>query len=358
MKLVFLGTPDFAVPVLNKLIEAGHEVGFVVTQPDRAGNRGRVIFSPVKQAAIDHGIEVLQPERLSGDESMLAILHDYAPDAMIVVAYGQILKKNVLEIPRLGCFNVHASLLPKLRGASPIQHAILDGDERAGVTIMKIDEGLDTGDMLISDSVEIGRMNFEELHDALSLMGADLMVRALELIESGEAVCIKQDDSRSTYAGMIRKEDGKIDFKDSAKAIDQKIRAFDPWPGAFCGLGGTTIKIWKAEPAETDSTPPAATDSTPPAASEASAPAETGGTPPAAEDSSEPTATEAVSTAMPPETADEAAGMILAADAEGIRVQCGEGILIIKELQLPGKKRTSVRDYLLGHKIESGAILK
>ena len=321
MKIVFMGTPDFAVPVLDKLIEAGHEVGFVVTQPDRRGNRGKVIYSPVKQAALDHGIEVLQPEHISKDESMLDILRDYAPDAMIVVAYGQILKKNVLDIPKLGCFNVHASLLPRLRGASPIQHAILEGDERAGVTIMKIDEGLDTGDMLISDSVEIGRMNFEELHDALSEIGARLMVRALDLIESGEASFTPQDDSLSTYAGMIRKEDGKIDFTEPAEAIDRKIRAFDPWPGAFCDMDGTTVKVWKAEPGSAGKIIGKEADGC--SGSDKVAP-----------------------------------GTILSASAEGLRVQCGAGVLIIKEIQLPGKKRTQVRDYLLGHKIEAGTLFR
>jgi len=340
MKLVFLGTPDFAVPVLNKLIEAGHQVGFVVTQPDRKGNRGKVIYSPVKQSALDHGIEVLQPERISKDEEVLAALREYAPDAMIVVAYGQILKKNVLDIPRLGCFNVHASLLPKLRGASPIQHSILDGDDRAGVTIMKIDEGLDTGDMLIADSVEIGRMNFEQLHDALAVIGADLMVRALSLVESGEATFTPQDDSQSTYAGMIRKEDGKIDFSDSAAAIDSKIRAFDPWPGAFCELDGTTIKIWTAEPETTDSDVAATTGS----------------------DVAATTGSDEEATAASGESAtgafDIEPGTILSADQNGIRVKCGKGVLMIKELQLPGKKRTTVRDYLLGHKIEPGTVLK
>lgn len=335
MKIVFLGTPDFAVPVLNKIIEAGHEVGFVVSQPDRKGNRGKVIFSPVKQAALDHGITVLQPERISSDESMLAMLREYEPDAMVVVAYGQILKKNVLDIPKLGCFNVHASLLPRLRGASPIQHAILDGDECAGVTIMKIDEGLDTGDMLISDSVEIGRMNFEELHDALAEIGADLMVKALDLIDSGTAIYTKQDDALSTYAGMIRKEDGKIDFSDSADAIDRKVRAFDPWPGAFCDFDGKTIKIWKAEPADN------------------SKGNNTGGAAEGKESvhSDIADAREAISNIPVP-------GTILSADADGIQVQCGEGVLIIRELQLPGKKRTSVRDYLLGHKVEAGTVMK
>ena len=335
-----MGTPDFAVPVLEKIIEAGHEVGFVVTQPDRAGNRGKVIFSPVKQAAIEHGIPVLQPDRISTDEAVLASIQGFDPDVLVVVAYGQILKKSVLDIPKAGSFNVHASLLPRLRGASPIQHAILDGDEKAGVTIMKIDEGLDTGDMLISDSVEIGRMNFEELHDALAEMGASLMVQALGLIESGEAVYTKQDDSLSTYAGMIRKEDGKIDFSESAEAIDRKIRAFDPWPGAFCDMDGKTIKIWKAEPA--------AGKAAGRKAELAAGKAAYGG-----DEAANKTVDGELSAA-----GGVAPGMILSADADGISVQCGEGVLVIKELQLPGKKRTSVRDYLLGHKIQNGETLK
>ena len=307
MKIVFMGTPDFAVPVLKRLIDDGHDVGYVVTQPDRAGNRGKMIYSPVKQAALDAGIEVLQPDRISKDEDALDKIQDFGPDVIIVVAYGQILKKNVLDIPVYGCFNVHASLLPKLRGASPIQHAILEGDDRAGVTIMKVDEGLDTGDMLISDSVETGRMNFEELHDALSIIGADLMSKALVLIEKGEAVFTKQDDSMSTYAGMIRKQDGRIDFKEPAEVTERKIRAFDPWPGAYCEFEGKTMKIWKAD---------------------------TGS------------------------SVDKcAAGEVISADEDGITVKCGEGVLIIKELQMPGKKRVSVKDFLLGHKIEEGTIL-
>ena len=316
MKIVFMGTPDFAVPVLEKLIEDGHDVGIVVTQPDRAGNRGKVIYSPVKQCAVDHDIDVLQPDHISKDEESLSAIKAFAPDVMIVVAYGQILKKNVLDIPKLGIYNVHASLLPKLRGASPIQHAILEGDERAGVTIMKVDEGLDTGDMLISDSVEIGRMNFEELHDALSELGAELMSKALKLIESGDAVFTKQNDEESTYAGMITKQDGRIDFDDPAEAIDRRIRAFDPWPGAFCELDGKTVKIWKAEPAGTF------------------VPGTKG------------------------EIGDDAPGTILDADPSGIKVKCGSGVLVIKELQLPGKKRTSVKDFLLGHNIEKGTILQ
>lgn len=301
MKVVFLGTPDFAVPVLERIIEDGHDVGYVVTQPDRAGNRGKVIYSPVKQTALDHNIPVLQPEKLSKDDEAVNAIKAFAPDVMVVVAYGQILKKNILDIPEYGVFNVHASLLPRLRGASPIQHAILEGDEEAGVTIMKVDEGLDTGDMLISGSVPVGRKNFEELHDALAAIGADLMSRALVLIEKGEAVFTKQDDSKSTYAGLITKQDGKIDFNEPAEEIERKVRAFDPWPGAFCELDGKMMKIWKADVCDCKG--------------------------------------------------DRQPGDILSADTDGILVKCGSGALLIKEIQIPGKKRVPVKDYLLGHKV-------
>jgi len=305
MKIVFMGTPDFSVPVLDALIRAGHEVSLVVTQPDRAGNRGKVFFSPVKEYAVQHGLSVFQPEHVN-EEASVAKIRDAAPDAMVVVAYGQILRKDILDIPKLGIYNVHASLLPRLRGASPMQHAILEGDEYAGVTIMKVEEGLDSGDMLISGKTEIGRKNFEDIHDELSEIGADLMVKALGMIEEGTAVFTKQDESRATYAGMIRKQDGRIDFSESAEAIDRKIRAFDPWPGAFADLDGKTVKIWSAEPEEAGSSK---------------------GTP----------------------------GTVLSAEGDAIRVAAGDGVLAVRELQMPGKKRVKVRDYLLGHKIEKGA---
>ena len=328
MKIVFMGTPDFAVPVLERIIEDGHEVGYVVTQPDRAGNRGKVIFSPVKQVAIDHNIPVLQPEKISKDEDAVSKIKAFTPDVLIVVAYGQILKKNVLDIPKFGCFNVHASLLPRLRGASPIQHAILEGDKEAGVTIMKVDEGLDTGDMLISGSVEIGRKNFEELHDALAAIGADLMSKALVLIEDGTATFTPQDDSKSTYAGMISKQDGKINFSNSACSIDRKIRAFDPWPGAYCDMDGKTIKIWKAEPLDCDTA------------------------------DANNNAADAQNTKYFDLNVNGESGKIISADSDGIIVQCGVGKLRITEIQMPGKKRTAVKDFLLGHKIEPGTMLK
>ncbi|MEE0514575.1 MAG: methionyl-tRNA formyltransferase, partial [Emergencia sp.] len=202
-----------------------------------------------------------------------------------------------------GCVNVHASLLPKLRGASPIQHAILQGEEETGITIMQMNEGLDTGDMLAKDSLKIGDMNGEELHDALSSMGAELLIKTLPLIEEGKITPQKQDDSLSTYAGLISKQDGKIDFTKTPSEIERQIRAFDPWPGAFCGYGDGQMKIWKAEPVSADA----------------------GGRSP---------------------------GEILSAEDTGLDVVCGDGVLRITEIQMPGKKRVAVKDYLRGNRFD------
>lgn len=206
MKLIFMGTPDFAVPVLEKLVEEGHDIGYVVTQPDRAGNRGKVTFSPVKKAAVDCGISVLQPENINKALEEKAKMKEFDADAIIVVAYGQILKRDILDMPKVGCFNVHGSLLPKLRGAAPIQQAILQGDKRTGVTIMKMEEGLDSGDMISKAETEIGDKNFKDIHDELSLMGAELMAETLTLIENGQAKYKKQDESIATYAPRIEKK--------------------------------------------------------------------------------------------------------------------------------------------------------
>ena len=307
MKIVFMGTPDFAVPTLNALVDAGHEVGLVVTQPDRAGNRGKITFSPVKQAALACGIEVLQPQRLNRDEQAVSRIREYAPDVMVVVAFGQILSQEVLDIPRLCCLNVHGSLLPVLRGAAPMQQSILLGHDKTGVTIMRMDAGLDTGDMIARAETVIGRKNFEQIHDELAEMGAALLVETLPKLERGEVDFVKQDDAEATYAARLTREDGRIDFRCSAKEIDQKIRAFDPWPGAFCELDGKTLKFWNAEPLET----------------------ETGAEP----------------------------GTVLAADKDGITVACGSGALRVTVVQLAGKKRMAAGDFLRGHKIEQGAIL-
>lgn len=311
MRLIFMGTPDFAVPVLQALIDAGHEIGFAVTQPDRRRNRGRVTFSPVKELAVSRGIPVLQPERLSKDEAAKQSLRDYAPDAVIVVAYGQILKQDVLDIPKLGCFNVHGSILPKLRGASPIQHAILEGFSTTGVTIMKMGPGLDDGDMIATAETEIGGMDCEQLSEKLSHMGAELLVRTLPSIAEGTAVYTKQNEAEATTCGKITKKDGFVDFTDCARDIGCRIRAFDPWPGCWLEHDGKRIKIWKAE-------------------------------------------------CMPGTevSVKQAPGTVMDASVSGIDVVCGEGILRITELQAPGKKRMAAADYLRGHRVPAGTMLR
>lgn len=308
MKTVFMGTPDFAVPVLEKLISAGHQVCCVFTQPDKAKNRGKKVqFTPVKETALANGIDVYQPERIRGDQEALRILQEQEPDIIVVAAYGQIIPKSILELPRFGCVNVHASLLPKLRGASPIQHAILQGEEKTGVTIMQMAEGLDTGDMLAKVSTEVSGKNGQELHDELSRLGAELLADTLSLIEAGKALPEKQDENQATYAGLITRQDGKIDFSNTPQEIERKIRAFDPWPGAFCSYGEDQLKIWKAECLSGGAS----------------------GTP----------------------------GTILSVSDEGIDILCGGGILRATEIQFPGKKRVQVKAFLRGNSIEKDRIL-
>lgn len=308
MKIGFMGTPDFAVPVLEALISAGHQICCVITQPDRARNRGKkVIFSPVKTAAVEHGIDVLQPEKIKGDETVFRFLQEQNPDIIVVAAYGQIIPKSILDLPKYGCVNVHASLLPKLRGASPIQHAILQGERETGVTIMQMAEGLDTGDMIAKVRTEVGRKNGQELHDELAHLGAELLTETLPLIEAGKIAPEKQDDSMATYAGLITKGDGKIDFSRTPQEIERQIRAFDPWPGAYCGYGDGQMKIWKAECLD----------------------GEGKGVP----------------------------GEICGVSDEGIDILCGGGILRVEEIQLPGKKRIEVKAFLRGNFIEKGRIL-
>ena len=249
MKTVYMGTPDFAVKPLKALAEAGYDIGMVFTQPDREKNRGKkVIPSPVKEAASELGLKVVQPARLKGDEESLSALREYAPDIIIVAAYGQILPKEVLELPKFGCINIHGSLLPEFRGASPVQHAILSGKEKTGVTIMQMAEGLDTGDMLTKAEVSIEKKTTAELMDELSEVGAKLLTETLPLIEKGEITPEKQDDSLSSYAGMIRKEDGRLDFSgETAEEAERKVRAFNPWPGTYFNYGDVQLKVWAAE---------------------------------------------------------------------------------------------------------------
>ena len=309
MKVVFMGTPDFAVPVLDAIIKAGHEVGYVVTQPDKAKNRGKkVLFTPVKELAVANDIPVLQPERIKQSPETMELLKAYEPDIAVVVAYGQIIQKELLDLPKYGCVNVHASLLPKLRGASPIHHAILQGEDETGVTIMQMAEGLDTGDMLTKVSLPIDGMNCEALHDKLAEMGAQLLVDTLPMIEAGEVTPEPQDDALSSYAGLISKKDGIIDFTKTPEEIERQIRAFDPWPGAYCAYKGETMKLWKAEALD--------------------------------------------------KTSDAAVGTIVKVSDEGIEICCGGRLLRATEIQMPGKKRVEVSAYLRGNSIEKDIVLE
>lgn len=308
MKVVFMGTPDFSVPVLKSIINAGHQVGYVITQPDKARNRGKKVqFPPVKEVALKHNIPVLQPNKIKDSIETFNILKEFNPDIIVVVAYGQIIQKDILELPKFGCINVHASLLPKLRGASPIQHAILNGEEKSGVTIMQMEEGLDTGDMLLKAEVTIGDKNAEQLHNTLSELGGQLIIDALDKIEKGTIQAVKQDDSQHTYAGLIFKQDGKLDFSKKPEELKRQIRAFDPWPGAYCTYMDKQLKVWDA-------------------------------------------------IVLPEETKQED-GLIIETSDNGIDVACGGMILRFTEIQLPGKKRIKVKDYLRGNSIEKGTKL-
>lgn len=309
MKTVFMGTPNFAAEVLKALYDSDNEVAMVFTQPDRAKDRGKKIqFTPVKELALVHGTAVYQPEKLRTDQAVMEELKKVSPDIIVVAAYGQILPEEVLKMPKHGCINVHASLLPKLRGASPIQMAIVTGEEETGVTIMQMEKGLDTGDMLSAESIAIGDMTAGQLHDRLAQIGGRLLIRTIKDISEGKASPVKQDDSKATYAGLISKKDGKIDFSKSPQKIERLIRGFDPWPGAFCFLDGQQIKLWKAVPCG--------------------------------------------------EKTSAGDGEVISAGNEGLKIACGGDSLMITELQAPGKKRMNAGDYLRGHAVKPGTVLK
>ncbi len=320
MKLIYMGTPDFAVPTLEALRVAGHEIVYAVTQPDAVRDRGKKVkFSPVKAKALELGIEVLQPETIKKNTDFLEKIEEAEVDAIIVAAYGKLLPKRILEAPKYGCLNIHGSLLPRFRGAAPIQAAIIEGDKETGITIMFMEQGLDTGDMISKSATPIDSKTGEELHDELAEMGARLMVETLDSIEAGNFDREKQDDAISTYAPMISKEDGHINFSDEAKRIERTIRAFDPWPGTYAKLDDKVFKFWKAEAIE------------------------------AVEDKDD--SSDDVGYRLEP-------GRILAASDEGIDIATGKGVLRIEEIQAPGKKRMSVKDYLRGNLIVIDKILR
>ena len=304
MKIVFMGTPEFAARSLKALIDSGYDIPLVITQPDRKGNRNKMILSPVKQLAAANGIEVAQPLRLRKDTELIERLKDMAPDMIVVAAFGQILPAEVLEIPRLGCINVHGSLLPKLRGASPMHAAILEGMDESGITIMRMEEGLDTGDMISKVACDIKGRNITEVTEILSEAGADLLVRTIPQIEDGTAVYEKQDDDASTYAKMISKKDGLTDFTESAEEIERKIRAYYEWPACYSYLDGLQVKFYKAEVLND-------------------------------EPDGEP-------------------GTVSETGKNWYIINCGRGRLRILEQQLQGKKRMSAGDFMRGHKLSKG----
>lgn len=309
MRVIFMGTPDFAVGTLEEIIAAGHEVVLVVSQPDKAVGRSKALkYTPVKACALAHGIEVYQPERVRNEEC-IEYLRSYEPDIIIVEAFGQLIPKAILDMPRYGCVNVHASLLPKYRGAAPIQWAVINGDPVTGVTTMRMDEGLDTGDMIMKREValredETGGSLFERLSEA----GAKLCVETMAAIENGTAVYTPQDHEQATHTKKIYKEMGSIDWSRDAQTIECLIRGLDPWPSAYTRLNDRTLKIWKAKVITGDSD-------------------------------------------MPP-------GCIVKADREGLLVQTGEGMLLLTEVQLEGKKRMSAEAFLNGCPVEAGTYFK
>jgi methionyl-tRNA formyltransferase len=250
MRLAFLGTPTFAVPTLDALVAAGHDVAAVITQPDRPSGRGRQAAAPpVKLAALQHGLPVFQPERVRRPEAF-EYLRALGTEAMVVVGYGQIIPQAAIDLAPLGIINVHASLLPKYRGAGPIQWAILNGEVRTGVTTMRIDAGLDTGEMLLRSETEIGpEENAVELGTRLASMGAELLVKTLAGLAAGSIVPQPQDSSQASYAPLLKKEDGQIDWRRSALEIHNLVRGLQPWPGAATSFRGRALHLWKTRPA-------------------------------------------------------------------------------------------------------------
>ncbi len=309
MRLVFLGTPAFAVPTLDRLVEAGHQVLAVLTQPDRPRGRGReTSAAPVKQAALQHGLAVYQPERVRRPE-VVEYLRGLAPDAMVVVGYGQIIPQSVIDIAPCGILNVHASLLPKYRGAAPVQWAVAQGETRTGVTIMQIDAGLDTGDILRTAEADIGpEENAIELGGRLAVMGAGLLVETLEDSAARAIQPRKQDSAQATYAPILKKEDGRIDWRQAAAAIHNRVRGFQPWPGGYTSFRGQTLNIWRSRVAGV----------------------------PSAAGSASPGSFVSL---KPP---------IVAA---------GEGALELVEVQLEGRKRLSAADFANGQRLKENEIL-
>ena len=304
MRIVFMGTPEFASVSLPELISRGYEIAGVFTQPDKAKGRGMELsFSPVKELALSHGIPVFQPEKMR-DGTALQILKSLKPDLVVVVAYGRILPDDFLAVPPLGTINVHGSLLPKYRGAAPIQWAVLNGEEKTGVSTMYLASEMDAGDVILTDETEVGLYETSgELYERLSVMGAKLLVHTLELIETGTAPRVSQDHTQATYAPMLDKSLSPIDFSKPARAVIKWIYGLQPWPVATAKLGGADLKVFSAY--------------------------------------------------LTGNSTDSLPGTVISAGTNGIEIACGDGMTVtITELQAPGKKRMPASDYLRGHPLK------
>lgn len=327
MRVVFMGTPDFAVGALESIIQAGHDVAAVVTQPDKPKGRGKEMqMTPVKACAVSHEIPVFQPIKVKESEAVEQ-LRKYGADVFVVAAFGQILSQEILTMPKYGCVNIHASLLPRYRGAAPIQWAIINGEKTTGVTIMQMDQGIDTGDMLMKEEVPISaRETADSLHDKLAQAGARLIVEALAQIEKGEITPVRQNEEESCYAKMLHKSMSRIDWQQDAVRLDHLIRGLISWPGASCAYRGKMLKIWEEDVACADEKTAAAED-----------------------------AKNVQSTALP-NSAEP--GTIVRVEKDSFYVQTGEGILKITAVQPEGKKRMAVRDFLLGYPMKAGEKLE
>ena len=309
MKIIFMGTPDFSVGTLEALVEAGHEVVLAVTQPDKPkGRGGKMQFTPVKETAMKYDIPVFQPKKVREPEC-IEELRKYNADVMVVVAFGQILPKEILEMTPYGCINVHASLLPKYRGAAPIQWAVIDGEEVSGVTTMQMNEGLDTGDMIMKTEIVLEKKETGgSLFDKLASAGAKLCVETLEALENKTATWEQQGETTTSYARMLDKELGNINWEKSAVQIERLIRGLNPWPSAYTDWNGKVMKIWEADVVD--------------------------------------------------KNAEAEPGTIVKVEKDGFYVQTGEGQIKVTALQIPGKKRMEADAFLRGYQIEEGTLLR
>ncbi len=305
MKIIFMGTPEFAAYIMEAVANAGHDIALAVTQCDKPRGRGKKVqFSPVKEKAVALGIPVYQPEKIKKEECVRELLK-YEPEMIIVAAYGQILPESILTMAKHGCINVHGSLLPKYRGAAPIQWAIIDGEKETGVTTMKMDAGIDTGDMIDKTVVSITKEETTQtLYDKLMRAGASLLLETMEKLEKGTAVFTKQNEDDSTYAKILKKEMGNIDFSMPAEKIERLIRGLNPWPAAYTSYQGRTLKIWKAFVKE--------------------------------------------------EQAEGEFGEIIEVAKDSFSVKTGKNLLCVTELQMEGKKRMDTRAFLSGIRLETG----